>query len=108
MKVAFWILRILITILVLPIYFIVSLLLTGIGIINRVISVVTALAGFIFIIVGLFMLIKDGWNITDLMIVVVGVLCYLIPGLIQAALEIVQEICNKILEFISGMTEAET
>jgi hypothetical protein len=108
MKIAFGIFRFLVTLIFFPLHIILTLLITGLEIINNVVVVVGSFVGFFVILGGLAMLITEGVSISNVGILVIGVLCVMVPALGLAALETMQNICDAILEFVSGtsaMTE---
>ena len=108
MKIAFGIFRFLVTLIFFPLHIILTLLITGLKIINHVVIVVGSFIGFFVILVGLGMLITEGVSVSTVGTLVIGVLCVLIPAMGLAALEMIQGVCDSILEFVSGtsgMTE---
>ncbi len=105
MKIAFWILRILVTMIIVPIHFVITLLLMGLEIINHVITVVASIAGFFIILVALGMLITEGVSISNVGILVIGVLCFMVPSMVFAALELLQEMFDAIEDFVTGTSD---
>ncbi len=97
------ILKILMTLILIPIYAIVTVLVMIINVIGTVILSVGAILSFIVILVTLIDMISTGNVKGDIPQLVMGALLVVIPGIMLGTLETLHDAFGKALEFVAGI-----
>ena len=97
------ILKILMTLILMPIYWIVSLLVMIIGAIGSVILAVGGFLSFIVILVTLIDMVSTGNVKGDIPQLVMGALLVVIPSIILGTVETIHDAFGKALEYVAGM-----
>jgi hypothetical protein len=97
------ILKILMTLILMPIYWIVSILVMIINAIGSVVLAVGGLLSFIVILVTLIDMISTGNVKGDIPQLVLGALLVVVPSIILGTVETVHDAFGKALEFVAGI-----
>lgn len=97
------ILKILMTLILMPIYWIVSLLVMIISAIGSVILAVGGFLSFIVILVTLIDMVSTGNVKGDIPQLVMGALLVVIPSIILGTVETIHDAFGKALEYVAGM-----
>lgn len=95
--------KILATLIVLPLYWIVSLLVMIMAAVGSVILIVGGFFSFIVILVTLIDMISTGNVKGDLPQLIMGALLVVIPAILMGALETVHDVFGDLLEYVAGI-----
>ncbi len=97
------VLKILATLIILPLYWIASLLVMIMGAVGSVILIVGGFLSFIVILVTLIDMISTGNVKGDIPQLIMGALLVVIPAIFMCALETVHDAFGDLLEYVAGI-----